>query len=72
MIEFNKYDKAVIVSGDGDFYCLIKYLREKDKLKTVIVPNKEKYSALIKKSSSGNITFMNDLKRKVEYKEKTP
>lgn len=72
MIEFNKYNKAVIVSGDGDFYCLIKYLREKDKLKTVIVPNKEKYSALIKKSSSGNITFMNDLKRKVEYKEKTP
>lgn len=72
MIEFNKYDKAVIVSGDGDFYCLIKYLREKDKLKTVIVPNKEKYSALIKKSSAGNITFMNDLKRKVEYKEKTP
>jgi len=72
MIEFNKYNKAVIVSGDGDFYCLIKYLREKDKLKTVIVPNNVKYSALIKKSSAGNITFMNDLKRKVEYKEKTP
>lgn len=72
MIEFDKYDKAVIVSGDGDFYCLIKYLREKHKLETVIVPNKEKYSVLIKKSSAGKITFMNDLKRKVEYKEKTP
>lgn len=43
MIEFNKYDKAVIVSGDWDFYCLIKYLRENGKLETVIVSNKEKF-----------------------------
>jgi len=73
MIDFNKYEKAVIVSGDGDFYCLIKYLRDKNKLLNVIVPNKEKYSALIKKSAEGKITFMNDLKNKVEFlNEKTP
>ena len=24
MIDFNNYEKAVIVSGDGDFHCLIK------------------------------------------------
>jgi hypothetical protein len=29
MIEYPNYEKAVIVSGDGDFYCLIKYLTEK-------------------------------------------
>ena len=51
LIDINKYEKAVIVSGDGDFYCLIKYLREKNKLLMVVVPNKEKYSALIKKFS---------------------
>ena len=28
MIEFNNYNKAVLVSGDGDFYCLAEYLRD--------------------------------------------
>ena len=32
MIEYSNYDKAIIVSGDGDFHCLIKYLSEEDKL----------------------------------------
>src|SRR3989338_9619013 len=33
MIEFKNYDKAVIVSGDGDFHCLVKYLLDQKKLK---------------------------------------
>ena len=28
MIEYPNYDKAIIVSGDGDFHCLIEYLKE--------------------------------------------
>src|SRR3989344_3672599 len=32
MIEFKNYDKAIIVTGDGDFYCLAKYLFEQNKL----------------------------------------
>ena len=48
MIEFPNYDKAIIVSGDGDFYCLVEYLAEKNKLKKVIVPN-NKYSSLLKR-----------------------
>lgn len=73
MIERDKFDKAVLVTGDGDFYCLIKYLYEKDKLKTVVIPNREKFCALIKKSARTLLIFMNDLRNKVEYiKEKTP
>jgi uncharacterized LabA/DUF88 family protein len=44
----NKYDKAIIVSGDGDFHCLIEYLLEKDKLAYVLVPNKE-FSKLLRR-----------------------
>jgi len=29
MIEYSNYDKALIVSGDGDFYCLVDYLKGK-------------------------------------------
>jgi uncharacterized LabA/DUF88 family protein len=45
---FNEYDEAIIVSGDGDFLCLYEYLEEKDKLLKVLVPNKGKYSKLLK------------------------
>jgi uncharacterized LabA/DUF88 family protein len=26
MIEFDNFNQAIIVSSDGDFYCLVKYL----------------------------------------------
>jgi len=31
-VEYKNYDKAVIVSGDGDFYCLHEFLMKKIKL----------------------------------------
>lgn len=39
MILFSEYDKAIIVSGDGDFYCLVEYLEEKGKLLKILTPN---------------------------------
>jgi uncharacterized LabA/DUF88 family protein len=48
MIEYPRYDKAIIVSGDGDFYPLIDYLKKKNKLLKIITPNK-KYSSLLLK-----------------------
>ena len=69
MIEYKKFDKAIIISGDGDFYCLIKYLLEQDKLKTVLVPNYLKYSALIKRFARKNIAFMNELEHKLSYRK---
>lgn len=48
MIEYPHYDKAIIVSGDGDFYPLIEYLQKKSKLLKIITPNK-KYSSLLLK-----------------------
>ncbi len=68
MLEYNNFDKAVIVSGDGDFYCLVRHLLEQDKLKTVLVPNYFKYSALLKRFARKNISFMNDLRKKLSYK----
>ena len=50
MIEYPNFDQALIVSGDGDFYCLIEYLANQNKLSKIIVPNK-KYSSLIRKYS---------------------
>lgn len=47
-IEYKNYDKAVIVSGDGDFYCLFNFLKKNGKLKRIIIPNIKSESSLLK------------------------
>ncbi len=65
MIEFPHYDRALIVTGDGDFHCLIEYLNSKEKLLKLMIPNRYKYSSLLKKFSP-QIAFLNDLRGKLE------
>ena len=73
MIEYPNYEKAVIVTGDGDFHCLILHLLQENKLKAVIIPNRFKFSALLKqKRVRPYLRYMNDLKNKLEYKKKRP
>lgn len=72
MIDYEKYEKAIIDSGDGDFACLVRHLRKQHKLEKVLVPNKAKYSALLKKAAANELLdCMNDLKAKLSY-EKHP
>ena len=71
MIEFNNYNKAVIISGDGDFYCLVEYLISKNKLKKIIIPNQARCSILLKRFPSKYLAFVSDLHRKLEYKKRT-
>jgi len=61
-IEYPNYDKAIIVTGDGDFYCLVDYLITKDKLAALIVPNRFQFSALLKmKHVKPYLRYANDL-----------
>jgi len=69
MVGYNDYKKAVIVTSDGDFYCLVKYLNDKQKLKIVISPNREKCSILLTRAAKEKIAFMNNLKQKLAYKK---
>ena len=71
MIQYPNYDKAIIVSGDGDFQCLAKYLYEQDKLGTLLIPNQQKYSALLKFDIfKPYLRFISDLRKKLEYAPK--
>ncbi|MEW6012854.1 MAG: NYN domain-containing protein [Elusimicrobiota bacterium] len=65
--EINNYEKCLIVSADGDFYCLIRYLADKNKLLKLMIPDRNKYSSLLRKFSN-YMVFMNDLKTKLEEK----
>ena len=45
-IEYSNYDKAIIITGDGDFACLMDFLETRDKLLHVLTPN-HRYSKLL-------------------------
>jgi uncharacterized LabA/DUF88 family protein len=47
MKELPNYEKAIIVSGDGDFFGLAEYLDEQGKLAHILAPNWQ-YSSLLK------------------------
>ncbi len=70
MIDYEKCSKALIVSSDGDFYSLVKYLYKNDKLKFVISPYIKTCSVLLKKTAKEKIIFMDNLRKKLEYKKK--
>ncbi len=70
MIEYANFDKALIVSSDGDFYSLVKYLYEHGKLQLVMSPHVKTCSILLKQSAKEKIIFMNNLRQKLEYKAK--
>mgnify|MGYP001393285382 CR=1 FL=1 len=66
MIELNNFEKAVIVSGDGDFFSLVEYLHKLDKLERILVPNR-KYSAHLRNYDSF-ITRLDEMKHGLQYK----
>lgn len=76
MIDYKDYDKAVIVTGDGDFHCLIDYLQKQNKLEAVISPNVRWCSSLIKRLANKiRHVYIEHLRAKLEYvptNEKAP
>jgi uncharacterized LabA/DUF88 family protein len=67
MKDFNTYDKAIVVSGDGDFYCLVEYLDEQKKLLNLMAPNQH-YSRLFHPYEQ-YIVQLSRLRKKLAYRE---
>lgn len=66
-IEYDNYDVAVIVSGDGDFSCLHEYLLKNNKLMKIIIPNTKSESSLLNKFQKYKVFLIRD-RDKVEKK----
>lgn len=69
MIEYRRFRKAIIISGDGDFHCLIEHLIKKQKLLKVGIPSKKRYSSLLRKFSA-YFFFVSDFRKRLEYKRR--
>jgi uncharacterized LabA/DUF88 family protein len=68
MIDFERYDGALIVTGDGDFASLVSHLCNKNKLAGVLIPNQRQFSPLLKSAAKDKIFFINNLRRELEYR----
>lgn len=72
MDDLGVYDKAVIVSSDGDFYSLVNYLDQKGKLEAVITSEMESCSRLLQGAAKTKIKFLNEMQQKLGYKKEPP
>ncbi|KKS36882.1 MAG: hypothetical protein UU98_C0019G0005 [Parcubacteria group bacterium GW2011_GWD2_42_14] len=62
-----EFDSAIIITGDGDFGCLVEFLKERNMSLEVIAPDEGKCSILIKNKNI-KITFLNNLYHKFSNK----
>jgi len=69
-----KADNFILITGDGDFACLVKFLLENKKVVSILAPHDKKCSFLLRKSGA-RITYLNDIYhkfQKIETKRKSP
>lgn len=67
---YSEYDKAIIVSGDGDFRCLVEYLLDKQKLLHIMTPN-HRFSKLLR-DFLRYVVQVDKLRKSLEYKKHQP
>ena len=62
------YDSAVLVTSDGDFADLVRYLDEKGKFALVLSPHRETCSYLLRKAAGARVRYIDDVRGKLEHK----
>mgnify|MGYP001617909844 CR=1 FL=1 len=65
-----RFNKVVLVSGDGDYKMLVDFLIEQNKFEKILFPNREFASSLYKKLGSEYFDYLENVKDKIEVKRK--
>ncbi len=68
MSRLRNYDKAIVVTSDGDFYSTVRFLRHGHKLGCVLSPNVHKCAKLLKFEAGGLIEYLNHLQHKLSMR----
>lgn len=66
------FDKVVLVSGDGDYYKMVRYLVGKNRFKKLLAPNKKSMSSLYRNLLDNSYYAFLDtdaVKKKIAYKK---
>lgn len=68
----NVCDQQVIVTSDGDYSSLIKFLQAKNKLRIILSPSIQEKCSILLKRTNAPITYLNEVKEKISLKRKSP
>jgi len=68
-IQYAKYNQAIFVSGDGDFFCLYEDFEKDKKLYKIFAPSRKSESSLIKRFRDYKL-YVEDIRPKVEFRPK--
>ncbi len=64
-----KFETAIIVTSDGDYASLVKFLNDKKKIRAVLSPASEKKCSVLLKRTDVPIIYLNDKRPILEKKE---
>lgn len=62
----NSYEKALLVSSDGDYASLVKFMLGKEKFEVVLSPSIEKRCSVLLKRTNAKIVYLNDKRSNLE------
>ena len=67
-----KFDKILLVSGDGDYKMLVDFLIKEGRFEKILFPNKRYASSLYKSISRQYFAYLSDegVKKKIGFKKK--
>lgn len=68
----NNCDQQVLVTSDGDYASLVKFLQTKNKLRVILSPSIEKKCSILLKRTNASITYLRDVNNKISLKRKSP
>ena len=70
LVERDDFEKIFIVSGDGDYYKMVRYLIDKERFGKMLFPNKRFRSSLYKRLGNEYIMYLYTIKNRIEYLKK--
>jgi uncharacterized LabA/DUF88 family protein len=73
LVENEPFDKAIIVSGDGDYKKVVDFLIKRERFERMLLPNKKFASSLYKKLGGEYYSYLEepDVRSKIEYRRKS-
>ena len=63
------FDQVVLVSGDGDYFKMVRYLVNKNRFRKLLSPNRHSTSSLYRVYTPKYVDFLDNegIKRKISY-----
>lgn len=65
-------DNQILITSDGDYSSLAKFLRDGNKLSAILSPSNENKCSILLKRINAPIVYLNSVKLKLGLKEKAP